>query len=77
MFIATLTWLYNLLKSKDTIFEEPPQKIIYCYSVWTKLFGDMEKNLDTEFVQGMPHPVKIKGIFDGHHHLICLDDLWH
>ena len=69
------TSLYNLLKSKDTMFEEPPQKIIYCYSVWTKLFGDMEKNF--EFVQGMSHPDKIKGIFDGHHHLICLDDLQH
>ena len=37
----------------------------------------MEKNLDVEFVQGMPHPEKIKDIFDGHHHVICLDDLQH
>ena len=35
----------------------------------------MEKNLDIEFVQGMPQPDKIKEIFDGHHHIICLDDL--
>ena len=69
------TWLYNLLKSKDTMFQAPPRKIIYCYSVWTKLFDDMEKKLDIEFVQGMPQPDKIKGIFDGQHHLICLDDL--
>ena len=27
------TWLYNLLKSKDAMFEEPPKKIIYCYSI--------------------------------------------
>ena len=71
------TWLYNLLKSKETMFEEPPKKIIYCYSIWTKLFDDMEKNLDIEFVQGMPQPDKIKEIFDGHHHIICLDDLQH
>ena len=37
----------------------------------------MEKNLDIEFVQGMPHPDKIKEIFDGHHHVICLDDFQH
>ena len=37
----------------------------------------MEKNLDIEFVQGMPQPEKIKDIFNGHHYLICLDDLQH
>ena len=35
----------------------------------------MEKDLDIEFVQGMPHPDKIKAVFDGKHHIICLDDL--
>ena len=29
------------------------------------------------FVQGMPCPDKIKEIFDGEHHIICLDDLQH
>ena len=71
------TWLYNLLKHKEDMFEDPPKKIIYCYSIWTKLFDDMEQNLDIEFVQGMPHPDRVKGIFDGNHHLICLDDLQH
>ena len=42
-----------------------------------KLFDDMEKNLDIEFVQGMPKEYKIKAIFDGNHQLICLDDLQH
>ena len=59
------------------MFEEPPKKVLYCYSIWTKLFNEMEKNLDIEFVQGMPHPDKIKDIFDGHHHIICVDDLQH
>ena len=35
----------------------------------------MERDLDIDFVQGMPCPVKIKEIFDGEHHIICLDDL--
>ena len=69
------SWLYKLLKQKNLVFQEPPNKIIYCYSIWTKLFDNMEKDLDTEFVQGMPHPDKIKAIFDGKHHIICLDDL--
>ena len=66
------SWLYKLLKQKNLMFQEPPSKIIYCYSIWTKLFNDMEKDLDIEFVQGMPHPDKTKAIFDGKHHIICL-----
>ena len=68
------TWLYKLLQCKDVIFKDP-NKIIYCYSIWTKLFDSMEKDLDMEFVQGAPNAEKIKAIYDGKHHIICLDDL--
>ena len=71
------SWLYKLLKQKQAMFQDPPKKIIYCYSIWTKLFDDMERDLDIDFVQGMPCPDKIKEIFDGEHHIICLDDLQH
>ena len=53
------------------------KKIIYCYSVWTKLFDEMGNHLDIAFVQGMPNSEKLKDIFDGNHHVICLDDLQH
>ena len=59
------------------MFDEPPEKVIYCYSIWTKLFDEMEKTLDIEFVQGMPTEEKIKDIFNGKHQMICLDDLQH
>ena len=52
-------------------------KIIYCYYVWTKLFDEVENHLDIEFVQGMPNSEKVNDIFDGNHHVICLDDLQH
>ena len=69
------TWLYKLLQCKDVMFKDPPNKIIYCYSIWTKLFDSMEKDLDIEFIQGVPDAEKIKAIYDGKHHIICLDDL--
>ena len=71
------SWLYKLLQSKNEIFKDPPNKIIYCYSIWTKLFDTMEKDLDIEFVQDLPNAEKIKAIYDGKHHIICLDDLQH
>ena len=71
------TWLYKLLTHKNSMFEEPPRRVMYCYSIWTKLFDDMEKNFNVEFVQGMPTSEKLKEIFDGKHHLVCLDDLQH
>ena len=37
----------------------------------------MEKLLNIDFVQGVPHSDKIKEIFDGYHHILCLDDLEH
>ena len=37
----------------------------------------MEKDLDIEFVQDLPNAEKIKAIYDGKHHIICLDDLQH
>ena len=37
----------------------------------------MERDLHIDFVQGMPCPDKIKEIFDGEHHIICLDDSQH
>ena len=64
------TWLYKLLQCKDVIFKDPPNKIIYCYSIWTKLFDSMEKDLDMEFVQGAPNAEKIKAIYDGKHHIM-------
>ena len=69
------TWLYKLLTHKNSMFEEPPWRVMYCYSVWTKLFDDMEKNFNVEFVQGMLTSEKLKDIFDGKHHLVCLNDL--
>ena len=45
------SWLYKLFKSKETMLEKHP-KIIYCHSIWTKLFNDFEKILDIDFMQG-------------------------
>ena len=40
-----------------------------------KLFDSMEKDLDIEFIQGVPDAEKIKAIYNDKHHIICLDNL--
>lgn len=49
------TFIFNLLKNADNMFERQPKKIIYCYSTYQSLFDDMKKHTNSiEFFEGLP-----------------------
>ena len=71
-------WVFNLLKEKHSLFSDPPQRILYCYSIWQPIFHSMENDLGVVFHQGLPTSEDIfKHSKEGEHTLICLDDLQH
>ena len=37
--------LYTILKHRKDLFSSPPEKIMYCYGVWQKMFESMEREL--------------------------------
>ena len=60
----------KILKYKNKIMSNPPQKIVWCYSVWQP-FSETLKYLDIEFIEGVPSMNIIKsGNF-----ILVVDDL--
>jgi hypothetical protein len=69
-------WVYELLKQSNSMYEEPPRNILYCYGIYQSLFDDMKRTLKhLRFHQGLPTDTEINEFADGHHNLIVLDDL--
>lgn len=49
------TFVYKLLKYKDVMFEQAPDKILYCHGIEQPLFIEMEKNIPSiKFHKGLP-----------------------
>ena len=47
--------LYRLLCHKNEMFENPPQKVLYCYGIYQLFYEKMEKELPfITFQQGLP-----------------------
>ena len=63
------TWVKKVLENKDSLFNPPPQRILYCYGAWQPLY---EKIIDIKFHEGLPTKEEIEDFADG---LIVLDDL--
>ena len=70
-------WLYRLLHSKDDMFENPPEKVLYCYGIYQPLYEKMEKELPfITFQQGLPSTSDLEALaHDKTCNLVCLDDL--
>ena len=68
-------FLKQLLENKNTMFNPPVDKVMYCYGVWQTLFEDMEKYLDIMFHKGVASEETVDTFADGNHHIIILDDL--
>lgn len=67
------SFVLEVIKNKNEIFETPPSKIIYCYGTWQPLFEKIE---DVDFRKGLM--LDIDSIQDSapfQHTLIVLDDL--
>ena len=70
-------WLYRLLRHKNEMFENPPQKVLYCYGIYQPFYEKMEKELPfITFQQGLPSTVDLEALADEKMcNLLCLDDL--
>ena len=38
-------WIRNLIKHRDEMFKESPEKVVYCYTEWQKMFDGMKENV--------------------------------
>jgi len=64
-------FVQRLLKHAKTVIDPPPDRILYCYGVYQKLFSEM---IGVEFNEGLPSLDE----FDGKKHtLVIIDDLMH
>lgn len=65
------------MQHKDVMFENPPEKVLYCYGIYQLLYEKMEKELPfVTFQQGLPLTADLE--FLAHEkicNLVCRDDL--
>lgn len=67
------SFVKKLIEYKDIVFQNPPEKIIYCYGTWQPLFNDMES---VDFRQGLSIDANsLNECDDCPHTLMVLDDL--
>ena len=65
----------RLLRHKDDLFIPKPDKVLYCYGQFQKVFEDMENELPfIEFVHGLPSEEKIKEFANPNQHRIIVTD---
>lgn len=71
------TWLFRLLRHKDVMFRNPPEKVLYCYGIYQPLYEEMERELSfVTFHSGIPTQTDLEALSDKHHcNLVILDDL--
>jgi len=68
-------FLIKLLKYKEHLFDKPISKILYCYSLWTKEFDDIERSMDISFHKNLPNEDLISKFVDGKQCVIIIDDM--
>lgn len=70
------TFVKELIKNKNEVFENPPTNILYLYGTWQNSFDDMEKMKNIDFHKGLPDEELLKKYYnDKSHCLILIDDL--
>ena len=72
------TFIKEILKSNDKIFEKIPVDILYVYSVWQPIYDLMKlDNPSMEFHQGLPTKQELYAWSDpvSQHRLLILDDV--
>lgn len=68
------SWTEQLLRNVNELFDQPIQKIVYCYGEFQPRFHTMEKEIpNIQFVEGFPED--IYALFDQTPGLLILDDL--
>ena len=71
------TWLKKLLMHIDTMFEEQPTGILYCYTIYQSLFDEMMKSIPSlVFHRGLPSEQTIRNFAQqSSHTILVLDDM--
>jgi hypothetical protein len=64
------TLLYKIQKTSS------PEKIMYFYGVWQKMFDSMERELPSDFVEGLPKKYIINEFADGMNICIVLEEVY-
>jgi hypothetical protein len=66
----------RILENKKVMFETEPQKVLYCYGIYTDSYHALEQCMpEIEFRKGLPLLEEIETFANGKHNLIILDDL--
>jgi hypothetical protein len=61
-------WIKRLIQFKDSMFTQPPKRVVYTYTTWQPAFDDME---GVEFYKGLPTKEDMES---WSHLLLILDD---
>ena len=69
-------WVRFLIQNIDKMFDPPPQKVMYAYNVWQKMFSEMEKEHDfIHFIQGIPTENDLENLLNNEPQCLVLDDM--
>ena len=69
-------WVQSLLQQAQTVIDQPPERIIWCYSQWQNAYTQLLMMIPTiEFVKGIPESLENDTYLDVNiHNLIVIDD---
>ena len=69
-------WVQSLLQQAQTVIDQPPERIIWCYSQWQNAYTQLLMMIPTiEFVKGIPESLENDTYLDVNiHNLIVVDD---
>lgn len=67
----------QILKHVNGVFKTPTSKIYFCYSIWQKLYTDMQNEIkNIHFYQGLPSMTELNDwSAEEGHKILVLDDL--
>ena len=69
-------WVQSLLQQAQTVIDQPPERIIWCYSQWQNAYTQLLMMIPTiEFVKGIPESLENDSYLDVYkRNLIVIDD---
>ena len=69
-------WVQSLLQQAQAVIDQPPERIIWCYSQWQPAYTQLLMIIPTiEFVKGIPEYLEIDSYLDVNmRNLITIDD---
>jgi hypothetical protein len=65
-------FIYELLRNRNEMFDNPIDNVVYCYNVWQDLFDEMLSKIPMNFHQNLIKPEELKHTKNT---LVVLDDL--